>query len=154
MLVLGRKYKFTELEKQRLKKKNLKTNVIKYRNKDPQEVLKEIKKTIKKEKIKIIVLNTKATVDNEIIKYLTNLQFEKNIKMISIERFMEDYLHKCYIPEDNTDLNYLSNIKPFSKWQYFQKRVIDYLGVFSLLILTWPVLLYARYKTITWHIYV
>lgn len=144
MLILGRKYKFTELERNILKKKKYNLNIIKYTNKKPEDVLQHIKKTIKKDKIKVIVLNTKSTVDDEIIKYLTNIQFKKNISIITIEKFMEKYLHKCYIPEDHKDLHYLEDIKPFSLWQLLQKRTIDYLGVFLVLILIWPILLYAR----------
>ncbi len=146
MLVLGRKYKFTKFEKERLKKKNLKINIIKYTKKDPKDVLEEIKNFILKEKISLIILNTKIKIDDEIIKYLTSLQFEKDITIMTTEKFMEEYLQKCYIPDDHMDLHYLDNIKAFSKWQLFQKRTIDYLGVFSLLVLTWPVLLYARFR--------
>lgn len=146
MIILGRKYKFTDLEKNRLNKKCYNIISIKYRHKNPFEVLEEIKKTIKKENSKIIVLNTKAKVDDEIIKYLTSLQFEQNIKIITIEYFLEKVLHKCYIPEDHTDLDYLADIKPYSILQYIQKRTIDYIGVFSLLFLTWPILLYSRYR--------
>lgn len=56
MLILGRKYKFTKFEKQRLKKKNIKSTIIRYTNKDPKEVLEEIKQTLKKRKCKTIVL--------------------------------------------------------------------------------------------------
>jgi hypothetical protein len=70
-------------------------------------------------------MNTKMKVDDEIIKFFTNLQFEKNISIITIEKFMEKYLQKCYIPEEDIDLNYLNDIKPFTSFQYFQKRFID-----------------------------
>lgn len=146
MLVLGRKYKFTKFEKARLDKKNHKLNIIKYTKKDPNEVLEEIKSLISSNTIATIILNTKATVDDEIIKYLTSLQFENNIKIISIEKFMEEYLHKCYIPEDNNELNYLSDIKPFSTLQYIQKRIADFIGVSILLFISWPILLLARNK--------
>ncbi len=146
MLILGRKYKFTQFEKQRLRKKNIKLNIVRYRDRNPKEVLEEIEKILKKDKIKIILLNTKAEVDNDIIRYLTNLQFKQNIELISIETFMEKYLHKCYIPQDHTDLHYLSDIKPFTAFEYMQKRLIDYLGVVVLFLLTFPILIYARYK--------
>ena len=41
MLILGRKYKFTKFEKQRLKKKNIKTTTIRYTDKEPKKVLEE-----------------------------------------------------------------------------------------------------------------
>ena len=89
-------------------------------------------------------MNTKMKVDDEIIKFFTNLQFEKNISIITIEKFMEKYLQKCYIPEEDIDLNYLNDIKPFTSFQYFQKRFIDYIGVSLLLLLVWPILIYSR----------
>lgn len=124
MIVLGRKYKFTEFEKSRLNKKFKNQFILKYSQRDPFEVLEELKCLLDKTKVKIIVLNTRYTVPNEVIKYLTNLQFERNIKLITIEQFMEEYLHKCYIPDDHTDLNYLQNIKPFNIFEYIKAAKI------------------------------
>ncbi len=147
MIILGRKYKFTKFEKKRLKRKKIKLTVVRYTDKDSEEVLKGIKNVIKTKNSTTIVLNTKMTVENEIIKYLTNLRFKNpKIEIITIEHFLEKYLYKCYIPDDHINLDYLDNIKPFSSWQYFQKRTIDYLGVFSLLFLIWPILIYSKYK--------
>ena len=70
MLILGRKYKFTKFEKQRLKRKKILTRTIRYTNKNPEEVLDEIKDCLKNKKLKTIVLNTKSKVDDKIIKYL------------------------------------------------------------------------------------
>ena len=146
MIILGRKYKFTNLEKYRLKKQKHKLTVVRYRNRTPKEVIEELKIRIDKSKITTLVINTKIKVDDETVKYLTKLQFEKNIRIITIEIFMEQYLHKCYIPENDVDLNYLASIKPFSTWQYIQKRLVDYIGVFSLFLLLWPILIYTKYK--------
>ncbi len=143
MIILGRKYKFTPLELERLEKK-FSIRTIKYRKRDPQDVLDDIQKNLDKENTKLIVLNTKSKADDTIIKYITNLQFEKNIQIITIEKFVEQYLYKCYIPEDHDDLHFLSDIKPFTPWQYIQKRSIDYFGVFWLFFFSWPVLIYAR----------
>ena len=144
MIVLGRKYKFTEFEKARLNKKFKNQFIIKYSQRDPFEVLEELKCLLDKTKVKIIVLNTRYTVPNEVIKYLTNLQFERNIKLITIEQFMEEYLHNCYIPDDHTDLNYLQNIKPFNIFEYSIKRVMDFLGIFCLYAFTFPIMAYSR----------
>jgi lipopolysaccharide/colanic/teichoic acid biosynthesis glycosyltransferase len=146
MIILGRKYKFTDFEKKRLKEKGYRLDVIKYRDKDPKDVLQEISSCRYENERTMIVLNTKAVVGNEIIKYLTSLQFENRVKIITIETFLETYLNKCFISKDHRDLKYLANIKPYSSFQYFQKRVIDYLGVFTFLFLFWPLLLYARYR--------
>lgn len=146
MLILGEKYKFTELELKRLSKKNYTLNIVKYKNQNPKNVLSEIQSIISKNEKTKIVLNTKATVDDEIIKYLTSLRFNKKITILTIEKFLEDYLHKCYIPEEHNELQYLADIKPFSTWQTMQKKVIDYIGIVPLLIFSSPVLIYARYK--------
>jgi len=144
VLVLGRKYKFTELEKQRLNKKFKKQIVIKYTQRDPNEVLNEIKTLVEQTNITLIVLNTRATVPDEIIKYFTSLRFERNITLITIEQFVEKYLHKCYIPEDHTDLNYLQNIKPYNIFEYSLKRVLDYSGAIILGLIAAPVMIYAK----------
>ena len=147
MIILGRKYRLTKFEKQRLKKKRIKTTIIRYTDKTPQEVLEQLKKNLLEKQHQTIILNTKETVDNEIIKYLTNIRFKNsNIKIITIEHFLENYLHKCYIPDDNKSLDYLDDIKPFTTIQYIQKRIIDIIGVITLFTLTLPILLYARYK--------
>ena len=149
MIVLGRKYKFTPLEMDRLAKKFPDVTIIRYTNRDPNEVISELKEYAQTHSASIMVLNTKAKVDNEIIKYLTSLRFAENsnkFHIVSIEHFLEKHLHKCYIPEDNDDLHFLEDIQPFSKWQYIQKRVIDYFGVFWLFFFSWPVMIYSRYK--------
>lgn len=146
MLILGRKHKFTKFEKQRLRKQKIKTIIIRYRGQDPKEVLEQIKSIIDEKKIKTIVLNTKEKVDDEIIRYLTKLQFEDNIYITSTEKFLEQYLQKCYIPDDNKDLGYLANIKAFTTWQYIQKRAIDYFGIFWLFFFSWPVMLLCKKK--------
>lgn len=148
MLILGNKYAFTELELKRLNKKFDKINTIFYEQIEPQEVISQIEENIKNG-FTVIVLNTKVKVDDEIIKYLTDLKFKiktSKFKIISIEHFLEEYLYKCYIPEDNNDLHYLDDIKEFSKWQYFQKRCIDFFGVFWLFFFSWPVMLTCKKK--------
>lgn len=135
MLILGRKYKFTELELARLEKKFKNIAHIKYRDRLEEDVLKELDLYIHNNDFDIFVLNTKAKVGDNIIKYLTKLQFEKRnrkIQIITIEQFVEKYLNKCYIPEDNNDLHYLIDIKPYNAFEYAIKRVIDYVAVFFL----------------------
>ena len=117
MLLLGQKYTFTELEKERLKKRfNTITDVI-YKDKEAKDTIRKIESILQKDRFSVIVLNTKVKVDDEIIKYLTNLKYDEkytNIKMISIEHFLEEYLHKCYIPASNDDLHFLDDIEEFS----------------------------------------
>ena len=137
MIILGNKYTFTNLELQRLDKKFTTINKISYKDEEPKDVIAQIESNIQSE-TSIIVLNTKAKVDDEIIKYLTNLKFNikhSTLKIISIEHFLEQYLFKCYIPEDNDDLHYLDDIHDLNYFQKFQKMLIDAIAVIGLFIL-------------------
>lgn len=149
MLILGRKYKFTQLELDRLNKKFKNITTVRYTNRSQEEVLKEIESAVKENDFDILVLNTKAKVGDSIIKYLTNLQFEKRkkkIRIISIEHFMEEFLHKCYIPDDHTDLDFLEDINPFNIVEYSLKRVIDIVGATTLAIIGSPFMIYSYFK--------
>lgn len=149
MLVLGQKYKFTDIEMQQLHERFENITIVKYANRDPKEVLEELEVHLKNIECNLLVLNTKDTVTDELIRYLTNLQFEqraKELKIITIEHFLERYLYKCYIPLDHKDLHFLEDIKPYSLWQYFQKRCIDAFGLFWLFFFSWPVLIFCQKK--------
>jgi len=137
MLILGQKYKFTDLELTRLQNKFVAIKNIEYRDHNSSEVIETIKEFLKDSNHKVIVLNTKVKVDDSIIKFLTNLKFEdeySHIRFIGIEHFLEEYLHKCYIPEDNDDLHFLDKIQPFSAFQRFQKKIVDIVAIIGLFI--------------------
>ena len=116
-----------------------------YKDKKCEEVINSIKEILKNKDRHLIILNTSATIPDKLITYLTNLEL-KGISFVSIEHFLEKYLHKCYIPEDHTDISFLEKIKPYTKWQYFQKRAIDYFGIFWLFIFSLPATLYSAYR--------
>ena len=148
MLILGEKYKFTSLEMQRLNKKFNTIKSVIYKDKESCDVIEEIDQVIKNDNLAVIVLNTKVKVDDEIIKYLTNLKFKyKNIKIISIEHFLEEYLYKCYIPESNDDLHYLDDIKSFSTFQNIQKKIIDLISFIGLFLIFIPLRFIVNKKT-------
>jgi lipopolysaccharide/colanic/teichoic acid biosynthesis glycosyltransferase len=135
MLILGHKYTFTTLELQRLENKFSSLKYIMYKDEKPKDVIEKIELLLKEEKFNIIVLNTKVRIDDEIIKYFTNLKLKiqnSKFKIISIEHFLEEYLYKCYIPEDHNDLHYLDNIHGYTFFQKFQKKLIDIIGMFIL----------------------
>jgi len=135
MLVLGEKYKFTDLELDRLDKKFGNVSTIVYKDKNPQSVIEEIDECLNDNSLTLIVLNTKVKVDDEIIRYLTNLKFKikKNkFRLISIEHFLEEYLYKCYIPEGNNDLHYLDDIQGYTIFQLFQKKIVDIIAMIFL----------------------
>ena len=139
MIVIGEKYKFIPLETERLNKK-FTLHFIK----NDKNIINEIENILKKENKKIIVLNIKSP-SKELIQYLTNLEL-KGIEYFTIEHFLENYLHKLYIPKDNSKIDYLDEIKPFSKTQYFLKRIIDFSIAIPLGIITAPIMIYSAYR--------
>ena len=145
MLILGNKYNFTKLELESIKKQFQEIIQMPYKDKKCEEVINSIKEILKNKDRHLIILNTSATIPDKLITYLTNLEL-KGISFVSIEHFLEKYLHKCYIPEDHTDISFLEKIKPYTKWQYFQKRAIDYFGIFWLFIFSLPATLYSAYR--------
>lgn len=146
MIILGTKYKLKRFEKSKLGILKNEIHYIEDGLKNPEITIENIKSHIDILKHNTIVLNMNIKVHSSIINYLTNLQFEKNISFCTMEHFLENKLHKCYIPDQNDNLDFLDDIEPYSKWQYFQKICIDYFGVFWLLFFSWPVMFYSRYK--------
>jgi len=138
MIVLGNKYIFNDIEKKKLKQYNITYLEI---NKNIKE---KIKKLLNKEKYKLIILNTK-NVDDSLIEFLTLLELE-GIKFLTIEHFLENYLHKVYIPKDGSNINFLDEIKPYTKFQYFLKRLIDFSIAIPLAFITAPIMAYSAYR--------
>lgn len=128
MLVLGRKHKFSHRELDELGVKFKDIDIIKYRNRDPKVVRKELGALLRSKKYKYLVLNTTQELDANTIRYLTLLQFrtrKTGLRIVTIEQFMEKVLKKCYIPNDNTSVDFLAYIKPYNALQYILKRSID-----------------------------
>ena len=151
MLILGEKYKFTDLELERLEKQFDTINTLIYSNKKSEVVIEELESTLDKNNVTLVILNTKAKVDDSLIKFLTNLKFDtqfKHIRFMGIEYFLEEYLHKCYIPDDHTDLHFLDDIKPYSTFQSIQKRAIDFFGLFWLFFFSFLVMQKCKRKIV------
>lgn len=149
MLVLGKKYKFTKFELARLKKQFKNISILASSNRAAEDIIKELKEHIEIYGPSLLLLNTRTRVDDKIVQFLTELQFESKKNRFSImgmSHFMEKYLHKCHIPESNFNLYFLEDIKPYTNWQYFQKRCIDYFGLFLLFFFSWPVMVWCVYK--------
>jgi len=134
MLVLGNKYKFNEIELKKIDKKIIYINKF-----SKAEILKNLNNK------EFIILNTDKKISNDLLEFLTSLEL-KGIKFLTIEHFLEKYLYKVYIPKDNSDISFLDEIKPFSKFQYFLKRVIDFSIAIPLLIISTPVMIYSAYR--------
>lgn len=149
MLVLGEKYKFTKLELDRLRRKFPQISFVKYAGRSSREVRLEIEALLKENSYKYLVINTRVAVDAKMIKFLTLLQFRfrlRRIKIITIEKFLEKFLEKCYIPQDDHDLKFLSDIKPYNAFKYLMKRTIDYIGASVLLALNFGIKFYVAKK--------
>jgi len=84
MLILGQKYNFIKLELQRLDKQFTSINKLIYDNKNLKDVIDEIESILQKDRFSVIVLNTKVKVDDEIIKYLTNLKYDEKYKNLML----------------------------------------------------------------------
>lgn len=148
MLVLGRKHKFSSIEREQLRKKSFELKIISLRNRAIEDILAEIEAYRSNRIVTTLVLNTSKKVDDAIINYLTDSQLNDKgrlLEIITIEECLERYLHKCYIPEENNDLHFFSKLRSYNSWEYFQKRCIDFFGLFWLFFFSWPVLLFCMY---------
>ena len=74
----------------------------------------------------------------------------KNINIskptLTLEDFFEKYLQKIYIPIDCSFCEYLKEIKPYKKSQYFIKRIIDYIISIPLLFGSSIIMIYSAYR--------
>ena len=145
LLILGEQHTFSTLEIQNLNKISKEVRFIKYKQIDSKEVINHLSNIVQKKQKILIVLNTKASVPEGLLAYLIELEKE-DVKYISIKSFMEQYLYKCYIPLELTDISFLETIHPFTTFKYIQKRSIDYIGSLILLTMTFPFILYSIYR--------
>ena len=149
LIILGGKYHFDNLELIRINKKFKKIDFIKYKNRDSREARRDIESLLRQDPYKYLVINTKVYVDPKMIKYLTLLQFrlqKRKIQIINIEKFLEKFLHKCYIPDDNSDLKFLADIRPYNKFEFFLKKIIDYIGASILFLVHFFAKFFIKYK--------
>ena len=149
LMILGGKYNFSKLDISKLKAKFYRIDFIKYKGRNPREMRLEVENLVKSHSYKFIIINTKALVDAKTIKYLTLLQFrlqKKRVKIITIEKFLEKFLQKCYIPDDDSDLKFLGDIKPYNPFEYCFKRTIDYVGGISLYAILFFLKFYVQKK--------
>ncbi len=145
MIILGDRYSFSEIEKERLQRYFKQIIHISYRDKSPSQCIQKLNHLLDQQKPSLIVLNTKAVLPEKLLNYLTKLE-NCGIEYLSIEKFLERYLHKCLIEEDQHDKHFIRSIQPYTPWQYFQKRVIDFISILLLLIPTLLAILYSRYR--------
>jgi len=145
MIILGERYTFSTVEKERLKKQFKQIIHLNYKDKPASECIKKLSKLLDQQSVSLIVLNTQAVLPEKLLNYLTRLEL-CGVHYMSIERFLEKYLHKCLINEEHPNLYLAQEIHPYSPWQYVQKRLIDYISILLLLIPTLLAILYTQYR--------
>lgn len=145
MIVLGMQYIFTSLELEVLKNDFKKISFIDYNNKKPEDVINEINIYLNENSDRLIILNTKAEIPNNLLSYLTKLEL-KGTNFLTISKFLEKYLYKFHINDNRVDVSYLIDIKRFTLRQYILKRAIDFIGIAFIAFFSSPVMLYSIYR--------
>ncbi len=141
MIILGAKYQLSERELNALNRRF--NDILMVDESD----INALKTAILERKTAILVLNTKTAINDELIRYLTDMRVaQKPLKIITFEEMVEEFLHKCFVPRDNGDLHTIIQMRGFSLWQYLIKRAIDIFGAIILAILTAPVMIYACFR--------
>ena len=146
LIILGDKYSFSEIEYSRLKKKFNSIIHISYKSKPFHNNIDKINEALEQSTQRVIVLNTQAPLEKELIVYLTKLELQ-NVKYITIEHFLETYLKKYFISEElSVNTAFLEEVSPYSKFQYAIKRSIDFIGIFLLFLPTLIFSLYTKFR--------
>ena len=145
MIILGERYKFTKKERLFLKKNFKNINYILYKNFSTEENINQINNLLLLNDYKYIILNTKAAIEPNLLKYLKSIESDK-IEYISIEEFMEEYLHKIIITETSFDIKLLENIYDYTILEKIAKRTIDYIAVILLFIPALFAIIYSFYR--------
>ncbi|AEF53557.1 sugar transferase [Marinomonas posidonica] len=139
VVVLGNGYEFTNFEKARLERQNIRLESLDSIN------AADLKEQMSSLTADYLLMNLSKTADYKLIQELTNLDL-KGVRLITLNHFMETFLRKCYIPYDSTDLAYLERISAYNRLNYFLKRVFDVSAALSLGLITLPVMVYAAIK--------
>lgn len=143
MIILGDRYTFSELELSRLKRKFSTIHHVSYKALSVHESITQIKYLLEENHSKLIILNTKAAIPPKLLTYLTKLEVH-GVRYISIEHFLEKYLHKCLIGDEPNDVDFLEDIHSYTPFQYCQKRAVDYVSILLLLIPTLIAITYTK----------
>ena len=135
-VVLLEDYAFTDFEKSRLAQQNVEFEVLAF---DEQaDWLQKVRDT----QPDYVLLNTHQQPQADLIKNLTHLELD-GVRLIKMEQFMETFLRKCYVDYQTVNLDYLQEVTAYSRLNYALKRMVDVSAALSLLLLTWPVMIYA-----------
>ena len=142
-MILGDYYKFSISEIEVLNSNY--SEVIFISEISTNDDIKNIYKWVSRIKETLIVLNIDKKVPKILYSYLAEIK-SNNVQLLEIEDFFEKKMRKVNIKKKNVDIPLLQGIKSYSTYQFYQKRIIDYIGMGSLLALFWPVILYSMYR--------
>ncbi len=145
MIILGKRHTFSEAELESLKDSFPTIDFVSYRDQEPQATIDHLESALANGQKSLIVLNTATRIPDALLSHLVSLE-SHGIRYLSVESFLERYLHKCYIPEDQTNVDFLEKIQPYTPLQYALKRSMDYIGAISIGILSLPFALYSIYR--------
>jgi exopolysaccharide biosynthesis polyprenyl glycosylphosphotransferase len=146
LLILGEQHKFSELEIEELENKFADVNFIAYKDMDTDYIIGLISDLIENSEKTIILLNTKALIPSELLRYLTSNIKTNKIEYLTIQTFMEKHLLKSYVPYDLTDISFLEKVKPFSLIEKSIKAIFEYIIAIALLLITSPVMIYTVFR--------
>lgn len=138
-LVLLEDYAFTNFEKVRLAQQKISWEVVVYENRD------DWLQRVGDIQPDYILLNTHQKPKDDLIKDMTHLEMD-GVRLIKIEQFMETFLRKCYVDYQTVNLDYLQEVTAYSRLNYGFKRLVDISAALILLLLTWPIMIYASHR--------
>ncbi len=119
---------------------------ISYKSDSYERNIRKINQALEGSTQRLIVLNTQAPLDPQLIHYLTKLEV-KNVRYLTLEHFLERYLKKYFISDElSVNTSFLEEVRPYSSLQYGLKRAIDFIGIGLLLIPTLFFSLYTKFR--------
>lgn len=138
-LLVGEKYDFNGLEKAFLDKQKITIDHICHRD------IEALQTYLTTNLVAGVVLNVKEPASNRLVQLLTRSELA-GIKLYSMNHFFEQNLRKSFIPYDVIGVDYLDDVKRLSNSQYFLKRLLDLSVSGSLLLISFPIMLYSVIK--------
>ena len=147
MILIGSNHVFSDLEKKRISPVYGESSSIPSTGEEAKKIIAKIEQSIEKDDSNLVVINSRV-VRKQVIDYLEDKVKRDAVSVISIESLLENELKKVKV----RDLDYKSsldlskNVCSYSPFQTIQKRVIDYIGVFFLVFLFWPFIVYSMYR--------
>ncbi len=144
MIIIGQKYEFTSLEIKEIESKFGSIDYIDCIDREVYEIIDEVKVYLGDKTECMVVLNVPKTLFDSILVELDKLSIE--LEILNIALFLNIHLQKCYLDDINVKNHIVESIEGFSGFNYFLKRVIDFVGVSFIALFSMPVMLYSIYR--------